>query len=138
MEEFETHEISHAGRLSVTMLDSFIFTSLHLFTRSSTSFPHPSTAFPALSPPPNYAIPILVYGAGSTTGQYLKYALQLLHAAGHTHVATTSPKHHAFLSTLGAMRVFSYASATLTADVAHAVGGGKVALALDAITVEGT
>ncbi|KAJ7869766.1 hypothetical protein B0H14DRAFT_3440509 [Mycena olivaceomarginata] len=89
------------------------------------SVPHSSTAFPAPSSPPNHAISILVYGAGSTTGQYT------LHAAGHTNVlATASLKHHAFLCTL---------SATLTADVARAVGGdGKVALTLKAITVEGT
>jgi NADPH:quinone reductase-like Zn-dependent oxidoreductase len=78
-----------------------------------------------------------VYGTGSTPSQY---ALQLPHAAGYTNVlATASPKHHAFLRTLGATHVFDYASATLTADVARAVGGdGKVALALDAITAEGT
>ncbi|KAJ7892594.1 hypothetical protein B0H14DRAFT_3685122 [Mycena olivaceomarginata] len=89
------------------------------------SVPHSSTAFPAPSSPPNHAISILVYGAGSTTGQYT------LHAAGHTNVlATASLKHHAFLCTL---------SATLTVDVARAVGGdGKVALTLKAITVEGT
>ncbi|KAJ7327671.1 hypothetical protein DFH08DRAFT_816502 [Mycena albidolilacea] len=92
---------------------------------TSDNFPHLSTAFPAPSSAPNHTISILVYGAGSTTGQYT------LHAAGHTNVlATASLKHHAFLRTLGA---------TLTADVARAVGGdGKVALALNAITMEGT
>jgi NADPH:quinone reductase-like Zn-dependent oxidoreductase len=79
----------------------------------------------------------LVYGAGSTTGQY---AIQLLHAAGYTNiVATASAKHHGFLRTLGATHVFDYSSPTLAADIARAVGGdGKVALALDSITADGT
>ncbi|KAJ7800559.1 chaperonin 10-like protein [Mycena olivaceomarginata] len=119
---------------AATVPDNFITSFYTLFDQLSLPVP---TAFPAPTPPPNHAIPILVYGAGSTTGQY---ALQLLHAAGYTNVlATASPKHHAFLRTLGATHVFDYASATLTADVARAVGGdGKVALALDAITAEGT
>ncbi|KAJ7855749.1 hypothetical protein B0H14DRAFT_2353121, partial [Mycena olivaceomarginata] len=130
---------STALESAVTVPDH-VFTSLHPSTCSSTSFPHPSTAFPAPSPPPNHTIPILVYGAGSTTGQHLEYALQLLHAASHTNILTTaSHKHHAFLCTLGATHVFNYASPTLTADIACAVGGdGKVVHAVNAITVEGT
>ncbi|KAJ7117591.1 chaperonin 10-like protein [Mycena epipterygia] len=94
-------------------------------------------SFPATTPPPNPATPILIYGAGSTAGQY---ALQLLHATGYTNVvATASPKHHAFLRGLGATSVVDYASPTLAADIARAVGGdGKVALALDSITAMGT
>ncbi|KAJ7842132.1 hypothetical protein B0H14DRAFT_3868996 [Mycena olivaceomarginata] len=82
-----------------------------LLTRRSAAFPTcpPPSPHPAL---PNHAISILVYGAGSTTAQYT------LHAAGHTNVlATASLKHHVFLRTLG---------------------DGKVALALNAITMEGT
>ncbi|KAJ7068866.1 chaperonin 10-like protein [Mycena belliarum] len=75
--------------------------------------------------------PILVYGAGSTAGQY---ALQLLRAAGYTNVvATAAPKHHAYLRALGATRVVDYASPTLAADI-----GGPVELALDAISTTST
>ncbi|KAJ6534621.1 hypothetical protein DFH09DRAFT_1369739 [Mycena vulgaris] len=86
------------------------------------------------TPPPNHATPILIYGAGSMAGQY---AVQLLHAAGYTNVvATAFPKHHAFLRALGATRVVDYASPTLAADIT--AGGPQIALALDAITAEGT
>ncbi|KAK7024993.1 PKS-ER domain-containing protein [Favolaschia claudopus] len=90
---------------AATVPDNFITSVYTLFDQLSLTIP---TSFPASSPPPNAASPILVYGAGSTTGQY---ALQLLHVAG----------------------------PTLTADVAHAVGGdGKVAYAVDCITAENT
>lgn len=100
------------------------------------SLPIPSS-FPATSPPPNRDTAILVYGAGSTTGQY---TLQLLHAAGYTNVvATASPKHHALLRALGATHVFDYATPTLAADIAAAIGGdGKIALAVDSISADGT
>ncbi|KAJ6456111.1 chaperonin 10-like protein [Mycena sanguinolenta] len=119
---------------AATVPDNFITSFYTLFDQLS--LPVPPT-FPASTPPSDHATPILVYGAGSTTGQY---ALQLLHAAGYTNVvATASAKHHTFLRTLGATHVFDYTSPTLTSDVARAVGGdGKVARALDAITAEGT
>ncbi|KAF7356305.1 PKS-ER domain-containing protein [Mycena venus] len=119
---------------AATVPDNFITSFYSLFDQLALPIP---TSFPAPSPPPNHDTPILVYGAGSTTGQY---ALQLLHAAGYTNViATASAKHHALLRTLGATHVFDYASPTLAADIARAVGGdGKIALALDAITAEGT
>ncbi|KAG1886163.1 chaperonin 10-like protein [Suillus subluteus] len=44
--------------------------------------------------------PILVYGAGATSGQY---AIQLLALAGYKRViATASPRHHPYLKSLGA------------------------------------
>lgn len=94
-------------------------------------------SFPASSPPADASEPILIYGAGATAGQY---AIQLLHAAGYKNIiATASPRHHEYLRSLGAASVFDYNSPTLTADIAKAVGGdGKVSLALDAVTAEGT
>ncbi|KAF8216896.1 chaperonin 10-like protein [Mycena galopus ATCC 62051] len=119
---------------AATVPDNFITAFYTLFDQLALPVP---LAFPGPAPPPNHALPILVYGAGSTTGQY---ALQLLRAAGYTRVlATASPKHHAALLALGATHVFDYASPTLSAEIARALGGdGKVALALDAITAEGT
>ncbi|KAJ7181030.1 chaperonin 10-like protein [Mycena filopes] len=119
---------------AATIPDNFITAYYTLFDQLGLPVP---SSLPAPSPPSNHDTPILIYGAGSTTGQY---ALQLLHAAGYTNVAATaSLKHHAFLRTLGAVHVFDYASPTLADDVARAIGGdGKFALALDAITAEGT
>ncbi|KAF7370297.1 PKS-ER domain-containing protein [Mycena sanguinolenta] len=119
---------------AATVPDNCITAFYALFDQLS--LPVPIT-FPVSTPPSNHATPVLVYGAGSTSGQY---ALQVLHAAGYTNVvATASPKHHAFLRTLGATHVFDYASPTLSADIARAVGGdGKIPLALDAISAEGT
>lgn len=66
--------------------------------------------------------------------------IQLLHAAGYKNViATASRKHHDALRSLGATSVFDYNSPTLTEDVAKAVGGdGKLLLAVDTVTAEGT
>ncbi|KAJ6534625.1 chaperonin 10-like protein [Mycena vulgaris] len=116
---------------AATIPDNFVTAFYTLFDQLSLPIP---TSFPATTPPPNHATPILIYGAGSTAGQY---AVQLLHAAGYTNVvATASPKHHAFLRALGAARVVDYASPTLAADIT--AGGPQIALALDAITAEGT
>ncbi|KAF8217022.1 GroES-like protein [Mycena galopus ATCC 62051] len=119
---------------AATIPDNFVTAFYILFDQLS--LPIPST-FPATSPPPNHDTAILIYGAGSTTGQY---TLQLLHAAGYTNiVATASAKHHPFLRSLGATHVLDYASPTLAADIARAVGGdGKVALAVDSISADDT
>ncbi|KAJ7698970.1 chaperonin 10-like protein [Mycena rosella] len=116
---------------AATIPDNFITSFYTLFDQLALPVP---AAFPASTPPPDHALPILIYGAGSTAGQY---AIQLLHAAGYTNiVATASPKHHAFLRALGATRVVDYASPTLAADIT--AGGEQMALAVDAITAEGT
>ncbi|KAJ7509826.1 chaperonin 10-like protein [Mycena galericulata] len=119
---------------AATIPDNFVTAFFTLFDQLSLPVPR---SFPATIPPPDHDLPILIYGAGSTTAQY---AIQLLHAAGYTNViATASPKHHAFLRALGATSVLDYNSATLGADVAAAAGGdGKIALALDAISATGT
>ncbi|KAJ7463390.1 chaperonin 10-like protein [Mycena galericulata] len=119
---------------AATIPDNFITSFYTLFDQLSLPVP---TSFPPTAQPPNHAVPILVYGAGSTAGQY---AIQLLHAAGYTNVvATASTKHHAFLRTLGAKSIFDYNSPTLAADIGSAVGGdGKIALAFDPITATGT
>ncbi|KAJ6581936.1 chaperonin 10-like protein [Mycena capillaripes] len=119
---------------AATLPDNFLTAFYTIFDRLSLPMP---TSFPNSTPPPNHAKPILVYGASSTAGQY---ALQLLRIAGYTNViATASEKHHEYLRSLGANHVIDYASPTLAADIATAAGGdGKIAIAIDSISAEGT
>nr|GAT56977.1 predicted protein [Mycena chlorophos] len=117
---------------AATIPDNFITSFYTLFDQLS--LPIPST-FPASTPPSNPDVPILIYGAGATNGQY---AIQLLHLAGYTNIlATASPRHHALLRSLGAAHVFDYRSPTLTADV-KAIASNGVELALDAVTADST
>ncbi|KAJ7705190.1 chaperonin 10-like protein [Mycena metata] len=142
MQEFATFPVFQCAKIpsnitldaAATIPDNFITSFFSLFDQLGLPIP---SSFPTPSPPADHDTPILVYGASSTTGQY---SLQLLRAAGYTNVAATaSPKHHAFLRTLGAAHVFDYASPTLPEDVARTIGGdGKFALVLDTITAEGT
>jgi len=119
---------------AATVPDHFVTAFYTLFNQLALPLP---AGFPASAPPSDASQAILVYGAGTTTGQYV---VQLLHAAGYRNViATASSKHHEYLRSLGATSVFDYNSRTLTEDVAKVVGGdGKVLLAVDAVTAEGT
>jgi hypothetical protein len=118
----------------VTIPDNFVTAFYTLFNQLSLPIPE---SFPANSPPPLASTTILIYGAGSTAGQY---AIQLLHAAGYQNViATASPKHHEYLSSLGATSAFDYKSPDLVNDISKVVGGdGLVTLAVDCICAEGT
>ncbi|KAF4611655.1 hypothetical protein D9613_004082 [Agrocybe pediades] len=119
---------------AATIPDNFVTAFYTIF--SQLGLPIPSS-FPATTPPPLASTPILIYGAGSTAGVY---AVQLLHLAGYRRIiATASKKHHDYLRELGAHDTFDYNSPTLVEDVAKAAGGdGKLLLALDCITAEGT
>ena len=114
---------------STTLGDNFITAFYTVF--DLLQLPVPSS-FPASSQPPLASSAILIYGAGSTTGQY---AIQLLHSAGYKNIiATASPKNHDYLRSLGATSTFDYRSPDLVRDIAVAAGGdGKVTLALDCI-----
>lgn len=119
---------------AATIPDNFVTAFYTIFNQLG--FPIPD--FPAkLDPPPQASTPILVYGAGATSGQY---AIQLLYAAGYTNIiATASAKHHDYLRSLGASSVFDYRSPTLVEDIGKAAGGdGKVQYAIDSITSQGT
>lgn len=66
------------------------------------------------------------------------YAVQLLKLAGYTKILTTaSPKHHQYLSKLGATHNFDYSSPTLAQDVQN-VAGGRVPLVVDNIATIST
>ncbi|KAG6808566.1 hypothetical protein H0H92_003704, partial [Tricholoma furcatifolium] len=120
---------------AATLPDNLITSFYTLFSVLDLSIP---PSFPARTAPPTASIPILIYGAGSTSGQYM---IQLLRAAGYTKIlATASQKHHEYLTAIGASAVFDYRDpAKLTAEVAQFVGGdsdGKVPLAVDCISAQ--
>ncbi|KAL0951908.1 hypothetical protein HGRIS_008563 [Hohenbuehelia grisea] len=119
---------------AATIPDNFVTAFYTIFNQLG--FPIPQY-FPPQHPPPLAAVPILVYGGGSTAAQY---AIQLLNLAGYKNIITTaSPHHHDFLRSLGATSTFDYRSTTLAEDIAKVVGGdGKVTIVIDAITAEGT
>ncbi|KAJ3856764.1 chaperonin 10-like protein [Lentinula lateritia] len=118
--------------------DNFIAAFNSLFNPEYLGLPYP-TSFPAPESPPFADVPILIYGAGSTTGHY---AIQLLHSAGYTNVlVTASPKHHEYLRSLGATHTFDYNSPALIEDINSVVTaseGGKLKFVLDCITAQTT
>ena len=121
---------------AVTIPDNFVTAFWALFDNLKLTFPPTVPEKGAIAPSPSFAeTPILIYGAGSTSGQY---AIQLLKLAGYKNIlATASSKHHGHLRTLGATHTFDYSSANLMRDV-KAAAGGKVSLILDCVTAEGT
>ncbi|KAK0481388.1 chaperonin 10-like protein [Armillaria novae-zelandiae] len=119
---------------AATIPDNFV-TAFHILF-NELDLPVPK-AFPSLESPPLSSAPILIYGAGSTAGQY---AIRFLHAAGYKNIiVTASSKHHEYLASLGATATIDYRSPSLREDIAKAAGGdGKVVLAVDCFTTEGT
>lgn len=103
---------------------------------SQLGLPVPSS-FPATTSPPSADVPILVYGAGSTTGLY---AVQLLRLAGYKKViGTASKRNHEYLKSLGATDTIDYNSPTVVEEISSAAGGdGKILLAVDCIAAEDT
>lgn len=80
-------------------------------------------------------VPILIYGAGATVGQY---AIQLLKLAKYSNViATASAHHHEYLRSLGAKHTVDYRTEDMAAQII-AAAGGKVPRVLDCISAEGT
>lgn len=84
---------------------------------------------------PNADRPILVYGAGASSGQY---AVQLLKLAGYTNIVAVASKHHEeYLKSLGATNVVDYKGTSFAEDVEKAAGG-KVELVMDCISITHT
>lgn len=76
---------------------------------------------PTKSSPPEARTPILVWGAGGSTGQY---ALQVLRLAGYTNViAIASSHHHEYLRSLGATITLDYRAKDISEQVLKAAGG---------------
>lgn len=93
----------------------------------------PSSAIPERAPV-NLSAPVLVYGAGSSAGQFLVQALRI---AGFTTIfAVSSSRHHAFLRTLGATETFDYRAPDVVTQIRTSVGAtalGDFAIAADPI-----
>jgi NADPH:quinone reductase-like Zn-dependent oxidoreductase len=98
--------------------------------------PNPSE-LPATTPPPNASTPILIYGGGASSGQYM---IQLLALAGYKKILATASKHnHEYLLSLGATDVIDYNDPGLVEAISKAAGGdGKIPLAVDCICSEAT
>ncbi|KIK70456.1 hypothetical protein GYMLUDRAFT_209617 [Collybiopsis luxurians FD-317 M1] len=118
--------------------DNFITAFNSLFNPQNLGLPYPKS-FPSPEAPPLANAPILVYGAGSTTGHY---AIQLLYSAGYKNIiVTASTKHHEYLRSLGATHTFDYNSDTVIPDIQSVVAaseGRKLNFVLDCITAQTT
>ncbi|KAJ3521782.1 hypothetical protein NMY22_g12169 [Coprinellus aureogranulatus] len=113
--------------------DNFVTAYYTLFNQLG--IPEPKEWPVAAKSNPESERPILIYGAGATSGQY---ALQLLRLAGYTNViAAASKKHEDFLKTLGASHVVDYKSPTFAEGVIKAAKG-KVELVVDCISLPST
>ncbi|KAJ3521778.1 hypothetical protein NMY22_g12171 [Coprinellus aureogranulatus] len=115
--------------------DNFVTAFYTLFGKQQLGLPEPATwPVAALSNPINEK-PILIYGAGSTVGQY---AVQLLRLAGYTNViAGAAKKHEEYLKSLGALHVIDYRSPTFAEGVIKAAKN-KMELVMDCVSLPGS
>ncbi|CAK7222610.1 hypothetical protein SCUCBS95973_004901 [Sporothrix curviconia] len=68
---------------------------------------------------PHADTPILIWGGASSCGQY---ALQILRAWGYTNLlATASPRHHAYLRSIGARHTFDYRDGDVASKILKVV-----------------
>ncbi|TDL19411.1 GroES-like protein [Rickenella mellea] len=138
MQEYAVISRSYVGKIpdnlpfdgAATISDNFVTAFWTVFGNLKLPIPK---SFSASTPPPDADTPILVWGAGSSAAQY---AVQLLKLAGYTRIiVTASPKHHAYLRTLGAAHTFDYNSADVVKEIREAAGG-HVAIAFNPIASE--
>ncbi|KAG1860289.1 hypothetical protein DFJ58DRAFT_644787, partial [Suillus subalutaceus] len=116
---------------AATIPDNFITAFYTLFDCLGLAPP----TFPISVPPPHAETPILVYGAGATSGQY---AVQLLALAGYKRdIATASHRHHSYLKSLGAAHVIDYSADDMPEKILLAVGK-NLRIFLDCISAEST
>ncbi|KAJ3501022.1 hypothetical protein NMY22_g19065 [Coprinellus aureogranulatus] len=102
---------------AVTLPDNFVTAYFTLFNQLG--LPTPSE-WPAKSNP-NKDHPVLIYGAGASSGQY---TIQVLKFAGYTNIITAASKlHEEYLKSLGATHVIDYRSPSFVEDVKQAAGG---------------
>lgn len=78
---------------------------------------------------------VLVWGGSTSVGCN---AIQLAAAAGLEVLTTCSARNSAYVTSLGASRVFDYTSATLVDDIAAALHGKTLAGILDCASADGT
>lgn len=95
-----------------------------------------SPSFPNQTLPPKPDVPVLVYGAGASSGQYM---VQLFKLAGYTTImATASQSNHPWLRELGASHCFDYRSPDLTEHILGVTGGKPVPIIVDCIAAKTT
>lgn len=112
--------------------DNYVTAMYAVFGSENLALPlPPHNIFPASAPPVNQNQPILVYGAGSSSGQY---TVQVLALAGYTNIiATASPRHHALLKSSGAGACIDYHAENLATQILQAGGGKAMAIVIDCI-----
>jgi len=108
--------------------DNFVTAYWTVF--SSLRLPEPSS-FPITTPPVDASAAILVWGAGSSSGQYI---IQTLSISGYTNIiAVASSRNHEFLRSLGATAFADYRSPTVVDDILKL---GPIKYAIDTIADE--
>jgi NADPH:quinone reductase-like Zn-dependent oxidoreductase len=118
---------------AATIPDNFVTAYFTLFDNLRLPIP---TSLPEVHPPLEKDTPILIYGSGTTVGQYL---IQLLRLAGYRRILTTaSTKHHDHLLSLGATEVFDYSQDDLSDQILASTNGQLVKYAVDCVTAEVT
>ncbi|KAL5533781.1 hypothetical protein ACEPAG_241 [Sanghuangporus baumii] len=113
--------------------DNYATAMVTIFGISNLALPLPQS-FPATTTPPNANMPILVYGGGASSGQYM---IQVFKLAGYTNIfATASSHNHAHLKELGAKQCFDYKSPDFAKDILRASGGTKMSIVVDTIAAK--
>ncbi|GJE93281.1 zinc-binding alcohol dehydrogenase family protein [Phanerochaete sordida] len=123
--------------------DNYVTAMFTVFGTPNLALPVPPSLVPPSSVPTRPAVdlsaPVLVYGAGSSSGQFFIQALRL---AGFTDIfAVASSKHHEYLRTLGATQCFDYRSPDVVAQIRAAAAStkhGRLPIALDPIATRGS
>ncbi|GJE93290.1 zinc-binding alcohol dehydrogenase family protein [Phanerochaete sordida] len=123
--------------------DNYVTAMFTVFGTPNLALPIPPSLVPPSSVPTrpsvDLSVPVLVYGAGSSAGQFFIQALRL---AGFTDVfAVASSKHHEYLRTLGATQCFDYRSRDVAAQIRAAAAStkhGRLPIALDPIATRGS
>ncbi|KIP11808.1 hypothetical protein PHLGIDRAFT_511990 [Phlebiopsis gigantea 11061_1 CR5-6] len=123
---------------AATIPDNYTTAMYTVFGTPNLAFPVPSSLVSASAVPSRQAVdlsaPVLVYGAGASSGQYLVQAFRI---AGCTTIfAVASSHHHDFLRTLGATACFDYRSPDVASQIRTAVAStahGRIAVAVDVV-----
>ncbi|EKM56284.1 uncharacterized protein PHACADRAFT_140921 [Phanerochaete carnosa HHB-10118-sp] len=123
---------------AASITDNYTTAIYTVFGSPNLALPVPPSLVPSSAIPERTAVdlsaPALVYGAGSSSGQFLVQALRI---AGFTNIfAVASSHHHTFLRTLGATQTFDYRAPDVVSQIRAAAGStayGRFAVAVDPI-----
>ena len=123
---------------AATIPDNYTTAMFTIFGTPNLAFPVPSDLIPTSAAPGRQAVdltaPVLVYGAGASSGQFLVQAFRI---AGCTNIfAVASSHHHDFLRTLGATACFDYRSPDVASQIRTAAAStpyGRISVAVDIV-----